>query len=120
MSNEPPTATMAASDRIASLLPDVFVRSTESTIRFGLPFRLSQFAETLPAGSYRLTTEEECLKGPFEVFHRVRTLLYLPANGLAGRAREVVDVDPIELAAALIVDALESLGGPASSHGEIA
>jgi hypothetical protein len=41
----------------------------------------------------------------------VRTLLYLPANGLAGRACEVVDVDPVELAAALIVDALQGLGG---------
>ena len=122
MSNEPPTATMAASNRIASLLrePDVFARSTESTIRFGLPFRLSQFAEAQPAGSYRLTTEEECLDGPLEVFHRVRTLLHLPANALAGRARKVVNVDPIELAAALIVDALQGLGGPASRQGEIA
>jgi|HubBroStandDraft_5_1064220.scaffolds.fasta_scaffold411459_1 hypothetical protein len=89
----------------------MFARSTESTIHFGLPFRLSQFAETQPAGNYRLTTEEECLEGAVEMFQRVRTLLYLPANALAGRARKVVNVDPIELAAALIVDALQGLGG---------
>jgi hypothetical protein len=41
----------------------------------------------------------------------VRTLLYLPANAFAGRAREIVTVDPIVLAAALIVDTLQGLGG---------
>lgn len=91
----------------------MFTRSTESTIHFGRPFRLSQFDETQPAGSYRLITEEERLEGlSFEVFQRMRTLLYLPAIALAGHAREVVDVDPIELAAALVVDALQGLGGP--------
>ena len=91
----------------------MFARSTESTIRFSQPFRLSQFDEAQPAGSYRLTTEEERLEGPpLDVFQRVRTLLYLPANDLTGRAREVVTVDPIELAAALILDALQGLGGP--------
>lgn len=90
----------------------MFLRSTESTIHFGQPFRLSQFDETQPAGSYRVITEEERLEGPsFEVFQRTRTLLYLPAIALAGRFREVVDVDPIELAAALMVDALQGLGG---------
>jgi hypothetical protein len=90
----------------------MFTRSTESTIHFGQPFRLSQLDETQPAGNYRLITEEEHLEGPpLEVFQRMRTLLYLPANALLGRAREVVDVDPVELAAALIVDALQGLGG---------
>jgi hypothetical protein len=42
----------------------------------------------------------------------MRTLLHLPANALAGGPCEVVIVDPIELTAALIVDALQSLGGP--------
>lgn len=90
----------------------MFTRSTESTVYFGRPFRLSQFDGAQPAGSYRLITEEERLEGPsFDVFQRVRTLLYLPAIALPGRAREVVDVDPIELAAALVVDALQGLGG---------
>jgi hypothetical protein len=91
----------------------MFARSTESTIHFSRPFQLSQLDEAQPAGSYRLTTVEERLEGPsFDVFQRVRTLLYLLANALAGRARKVVNVDPIELAAALIVDSLQGLGGP--------
>jgi len=90
----------------------MFTRSTESTIHFGQPFRLSQVGDTQPAGSYRLVTEEERLEGPsFDVFQRMRTLLHLPAIALAGRAREVVDVDPIELTAALVIDALQGIGG---------
>jgi len=87
-------------------------RSTESTVHFNQPFRLSQFDQTQPAGSYLLITEEERLEGlSFEAFRRMRTLLYLPANALPGRTREVVEVDPVELAAALVVDAFQGFGG---------
>lgn len=92
----------------------MFTRSTESTVCFSRPFRLSQLDRAQPAGRYRLITEEERVEGlSFEAFQRVRTLLYLPANALPGHVREVVDVDPVELAAALVVDALQGLGGPA-------
>ena len=87
-------------------------RSTESTVHFSQPFRLSQFDRAQPAGTYLLITEEERLEGlSFEAFQRMRTLLYLPANALPGRTREVVEVDPVELAAARVVDALQGLGG---------
>ncbi len=90
----------------------MFARSTESTVRFSQPFRLSPFDKAQPPGLYRLITEEERLEGlSFEAFQRVRTLLYLPATGSAGRASEVVDVDPVELAVALMVDALQTLAG---------
>jgi hypothetical protein len=86
-------------------------RSTESTVRFSQPFQLSQLDRAQPAGSYRLVTEEEQLEGlSFAVFHRVRTLLFLPAVGAHGHGHEVVDVDPDELAAAIVVDALQGLG----------
>ena len=86
------------------------MRSTESTLRFSHPFRLSPFDKTQPAGHYRLVTEEEPIEGlSFAAFQRVRTLLYLPADAPPGRAREVIPVDPAELAAAVVVDALQSL-----------
>ena len=92
------------------------MRSTESTIRFSHAFCLSQFDEVQPAGSYRLVTEEERLEGlSFEAFHRVRTLFHLPANGRPGRMREVFEVDPAELAAAVVADALRDLGARAAS-----
>jgi hypothetical protein len=92
-------------------------RSTERTISFSHPFRLTALDQVQPAGRYRLVTEEERLEGlSFEAFQRVRTLLYLPADSLPGRTREVVDVDPAELAAAVVADALQSLGtGPAGT-----
>ena len=87
------------------------MRSTESTIHFSHPFRLSPLDHAQPAGQYRLVTEEERLEGlSFEAFQRVRTLLYLPANSRPGRAREVVEIDPAELAAAIAADALQGLG----------
>jgi len=90
-------------------------RSTESTVRFSRPFCLSQIDEVQPAGSYQMVTEEEPLEGlSFVAFHRVRTLLYLPATARAGQTRQVVEVDPSELAAAVVADALRGLGaGPA-------
>jgi hypothetical protein len=87
------------------------IRSTERTIHFSHPFRLTALDHAQPAGRYRLVTEEEPLEGlSFEAFRRVHTLLYLPAEARPGRAREVIDVDPAELAAAVVADALQSLG----------
>jgi len=93
------------------------MRSTERTITFARSFRLSALDGPQPPGSYRLLTEEQRLEGlSFDAFQRVRTLLYLPADSLPGRTREVVDVDPAELAAAVVADALQSLGtGPAGT-----
>ena len=86
-------------------------RSTESTIRFGQAFCLSQFDRAQPAGSYQLVTEEERLEGlSFAAFQRVRTLLYLPANGRPAHLRQAFEVDPAELAAAVVADALRDLG----------
>ena len=93
---------------------DMPTRSIESTIHFSRPFRLSQFDRPQPAGSYQLIREEEQIEGlSFAAFQRVRTLLFLPANARPGRAHEVVNVDPVELAAAVVVDALQGLGGKA-------
>lgn len=86
-------------------------RSTESTVSFSQSFCLSQFDEAQPAGSYQMITEEEPLEGlSFTAYHRVRTLLYLPANARPGRARQVVEIDPAELAAAVVSDALRAFG----------
>ncbi|HSI01667.1 MAG TPA: hypothetical protein VLA02_13775 [Reyranella sp.] len=86
-------------------------RSTECTLRFSHPFRLTALDRAQPAGNYRLVTEEERIEGlSFEAFQRMHTLLYLPANSGPGRAREVIDVDPAEIATAVVADALKSFG----------
>jgi hypothetical protein len=82
-------------------------RSTERTLTFRQPFSLSAVDGALPSGSYRVITEEEMVEGlSFAAWQRMRTLFFLPANSLPGTAREVVPVDPDELAAALAADQL--------------
>jgi hypothetical protein len=87
----------------------VSMRSIERTLIFRRPFRLSAVDDVLPSGRYRIITEQEPLEGlSFTAWQRVRTLLFLPADSLPGKARQVVPVDPNELEAALAADALES------------
>jgi hypothetical protein len=84
-------------------------RSTERTLTFRRPFSLSAVDGPLPCGRYGVITEEEPLEGlSFLAWHRVATLLLLPADALPGKAREVVPIDPNELEAALTADGLES------------
>jgi hypothetical protein len=87
----------------------ISTRSIERTLTFRRPFSLSAVDGTLPSGKYRVITEEEPLEGlSFAAWQRVRTLLFLPADSLPGKAREVVPIDPNELDAALAADGLES------------
>ena len=84
-------------------------RSSDRTLTFRHPFSLSAVDGPLPAGTYRVITEEERLEGlSFAAYQRIRTLLFLPANSLPGKAREIVPVDPNELDVALAADKLES------------
>lgn len=80
-------------------------RTTETTITFRRPFTLAAMDGVQPAGSYRVETDEELLQGlSFNAFQRVATMLHLPALSAPGGKRQVVTVDPAELAAALEAD----------------
>ena len=84
-------------------------RSIERTLTFRRPFSLSALDGPLPAGRYRVITEEDLLEGlSFAAWQRVRTLLFLPADSLPGKAHEVVPIDVNELEAALAADGPES------------
>jgi hypothetical protein len=78
-------------------------------VTFRRPFGLSAVDGPLPAGRYRVITEEEPIEGlSFAAWQRTATLLFLPASAPRGSAREVVPIDPNELQAALAADGLES------------
>ena len=65
-----------------------------------------------PAGTYCVVIEEEQIPDiSFLAFHRIATLLHLPANPAPGRTRSVVDIDPAELAAALAADEAAARAG---------
>lgn len=80
-------------------------RSSETTITFRRPFTLDGLGETLPAGDYRVETEEERIEGlSYPAYRRTATVLRLPAaSGLAHLTRAMT-VDPEELQAALARD----------------
>lgn len=86
-------------------------RTTETTVTFSRPFTLAAVEGVQPAGTYRLVTDEEQIPGlSFVAFRRMTTMLHLPADPPPGRpspgcTREVVNVDPAELAEALAADA---------------
>jgi hypothetical protein len=80
-------------------------RTTETTVTFRRPFMLAAIEEVQPAGTYRIETDEELLEGlSFQVFHRVATMMHLPAMSGTGGRRQVITVDPADLAAALEAD----------------
>lgn len=82
------------------------IRTTETTVTFRRPFTLSAVDGVQPAGTYRLVTDEEQIPGlSFVAFQRMTTTLHLPSSPSPGCKREVVNVDPAELADALNADA---------------
>lgn len=80
-------------------------RTTQSSVKFTRPFSLSSVEGEQPAGTYQVETDEEQIEGlSFDAFRRTTTFLYLPADPAPGVTRQVVQVDPKELAAALAAD----------------
>jgi hypothetical protein len=80
------------------------MRTTDKTITFHRPFNLKGVDRVLPPGDYRVVTEEELIEGlSFAAYHRVSTVIFVPAP--SGSAVEMVTIDPLELEAAQAQDA---------------
>ena len=63
----------------------VITRTRSKTWTFSKPFTLKGVDRPLPAGDYRVTTDEELIEGwPFPVYRRVATMIFVP--GLAPRS----------------------------------
>ncbi len=81
-------------------------RSNRTTVTFQHPVTLEGVDGLLPAGSYTIETEEELIEMlSFEAYRRVSTTISLPSIGTASLTRQIVDIDPHELAAAQARDA---------------
>ena len=90
----------------------MLTRTREKTWTFSKPFTLKGIDRELPAGSYRVATDEELIEGlSFPVYRRVATMIFIPAQRQRG-AIEMVTIDPADLQIALKRDA--------SATGEIA
>jgi hypothetical protein len=80
------------------------IRTTSETVTFHHPFWLNGVDRELPPGDYRVLTDEELIEGlSFPAYHRVFTVIFVPAP--SGSAVEMVTIDPTDLAAAQERDA---------------
>jgi hypothetical protein len=75
-------------------------RTTRATVTFRQPFLLKGVDRIVPAGDYRVVTDEELIDGlSFLAYRRVSTSIYLPATG-HGSSTEMLVVNPQDLDAA--------------------
>jgi hypothetical protein len=84
----------------------MIARSISKIVAFKKPFLLKGIDRMLPAGDYRVVTDEELIEGiSFPVYHRVSTMIFVPAPTHGPASVEMATVDPIDLQAALDKDA---------------
>jgi hypothetical protein len=75
------------------------VRTTTTTVTFRHPFSLPGADRMVPAGDYRVVTDEELIEGlSFPAYHRVSTAIFVP--GTQPGSWEMLPIDPRDLAAA--------------------
>lgn len=80
-------------------------RITETVVTFTRPFRLAGHRREIPAGSYRVETDETLIEGlSFQAYRRETTLLRLPAISAAAGRAELLSIDPGDLEDALVRD----------------
>ena len=95
------------------------VRTTSKTVTFVHPFNLSGMDETQPAGTYTVETDEELLQAlSLPAYKRISTLIRLPARPRSTVMTQIVEVDPLELAAALARDAPPDETAPQQAYSQ--
>ena len=73
-------------------------RTRDKTWTFAGPFALKGVDRLLPAGSYRVATDEELIEGlSFPVYRRIATTIFAPARS---GSLEMLSIDPADLQAA--------------------
>lgn len=70
-------------------------RTSNKMVTFALPFLLKGIDREMPAGSYRVVTDEELVEGlSFSVYRRISTMIFVPAQA---SSVEMVSIDPLDL-----------------------
>lgn len=79
----------------------MLTRTRVETLTFTRPFSLTGIDRPLPAGDYRVSTDEELIEGlSFPVYRRVATMIFVPARASRAASTEMFAVEPAELRAA--------------------
>jgi hypothetical protein len=77
----------------------MLTRTREKTWTFSKPFMLKGVDGELPAGSYRVATDEELVEGlSFPVYRRIATMIFAPGRNCG--SLEMLRIDPEDLQAA--------------------
>lgn len=77
------------------------MRTHSNSVVFSHPFDLKGVDRILPAGDYRVMTDEELIEGlSFPVYRRVSTMIFVPAQSHQSSSIEMVAIDPRDLQAA--------------------
>ena len=77
-------------------------RTKSKTVTFVRPFLLKGVDRVLPAGEYKVATDEELIEElSFPAYHRVATFIYVPAESHRASSVEMVTIDPHDLREAL-------------------
>jgi hypothetical protein len=85
----------------------MMMRTTSNTVTFQ-PFYLKGVDRLLPPVNYPVVTDEELIEGlSFSAYHRISTVMFVPAE--SGSAVEMVTIDPLDLQAAIDRDARERI-----------
>jgi hypothetical protein len=86
------------------------VRTVETTVAFKHSFRLISADTILPAGEYRLVTDEEEIPGlSFVAYRRIATMLHTPAISVLHGDRACLSITRSDLEAALTKDRQETI-----------
>jgi hypothetical protein len=75
---------------------EMTIRTTRKMVTFVRPFMLKGVDRILPAGDYRVLTDEELIEElSFPVYRRVSTMIVVPTGSAS--SVEMVKVDPQDL-----------------------
>jgi len=79
----------------------MITRTSRETVTFANPFSLKGVDRILPAGNYEVVTDEELIEGlSFPAYRRLATMMLVPAQSYQASSVEMLNVDPLDLAAA--------------------
>ena len=81
------------------------IRSRREAVTFKHPFRIRGIDRLLPAGTYKVITDEESIEGlSFAAFRRIATMIMVPGAASAS-TREMISIGSVDLADAQRIDA---------------
>ena len=80
-------------------------RTTQRTVIFLHPFSLQSVDEPISAGTYVVETTEETIEGiSFVGYRRISTVITIASKAYGASARQMIEIDPLELDLALAHD----------------